>query len=526
MRTEPRTWNPVLAVDTPTRDLLRLVHADLVRINRETLRTEAVLAEKWAVSRDGKKIDVTLREGLRFSDGAPCTVDDVLFSFQLYLDPKLNSPQRDLLLIGGKPLTVAKTGPRGLRFEFAEAYAPAERLFDSLFIVPKHKLEAAYRAGKLTEAWSLKSPLQEIAGMGPFAAQEYAPGERVVLSRNAHGAKRAAGSVERIIVRFFADANAEALQFRAGALDLISRLPANTFEALSAELQAKAYQFVDAGPSLEYHFLFFNLNGPAAVPPAVAAKQAWFRKREFREAVSLAIDREAIRKLAYGGRAAAIWQPVSPGNRPWFASDIARPARSTERAKALLRTAGFHWNAQGQLEDGAGAAVAFTLALNAANAQHARAATLMAEDLRALGIRVQTVPLEFRSLVTRILEKKDYDAAIMALAAGDADPGPEMPVWLSQGRSHFWNLNPTRLEAWEEEIDRVMRAQMSEPRPKERFALFRRMQQLAAENLPVICFASPHLLSAAKPGWRPMRKAILPPYAWFGLEDLRWEASR
>lgn len=519
LRTEPRTLNPIFALDNSTRDVMRLLHADLVRINRETLATEAMLAESWKVSSDGRTIDVKLRAGLRFSDGVPCTVDDVLFTFGLYLDEKLASPQRDLLVVGGQPVAVSRTGERMLRFRFAAPYGPAERLFDSLFILPKHRLEAAYRAGKLKETWNLTGKLGEIAGMGPYVAAEYRPGERLRLARNPHFVRRSEAK-SNLHVRFLADANSEALQFRAGSLDLLSRVPASTFEALREELEGKGYRFTDAGPSLEYHFLFFNLND-SGLSEELRGKQTWFRQRAFRQAVSLALDREGIRKLAYGGRASALWQPVSPGNRLWFAADLPRPARSLEKAKDLLRGAGFRWNGTGELQAANGETVAFTLVVNGANVQQAKAATLIREDLRQLGMRVQVVPLEFRSLVNRVLEKKDYEAAIMALAAGDADPGPEMPVWLSSGKSHFWNLNPTRLEPWEEEMDRAMQAQMMTAKRQERYQQFRRVQALAAEHLPVICFASPHVLSAARPGVGPLRPAILPPYAWFGIEEIR-----
>jgi len=67
-------------------------------------------------------------------------------------------------------------------------------------------------------------------------------------------------------------------------------------------------------PGLEYNFLFFNLNDLSEKAPAeMARKQSWFRSEKFRLAVSLAIDREAIVRLVYEGRGAALWGPVTPG---------------------------------------------------------------------------------------------------------------------------------------------------------------------------------------------------------------------
>src|SRR5580704_4095872 len=100
LRSEPKTLNPVLAEDDPSRDVIRCLNADLIHINRETLKTEPALATSWTISPDGKQYLLHLRHGVRFSDGQPFNADDVVFSFQLYLDEKLHSPQRDLLVVG------------------------------------------------------------------------------------------------------------------------------------------------------------------------------------------------------------------------------------------------------------------------------------------------------------------------------------------------------------------------------------------------------------------------------------------
>jgi peptide/nickel transport system substrate-binding protein len=526
-RAEPRTFNPVTAIDQPSRELIRLFLSDLVHINRETLRTEPALAESWRVSPDRRSIEVRLRRHVKFSDGMPLTAADVVFSFGLYLDPKLGSPQRDLLIIGGKPLTVTATSPETVRFEFAEPYAPAERLFDSLFIVPRHKLEGLYQQGKLASAWGPATPAAELIGTGPFRLAEYRAGEVAAFDRNPNYWKRSQSRalpfLDRIQMRFFADAEAEALQFRSGAFDLLTRVSPAVLESLSREMADAGFH--DAGPSLEYHFLFFNLNS-GGVPSSIVPKQRWFRDAAFRRAISLAVDREAIRKLAFAQRAQAIWQPVSPAQGEWFHAKLARPAMSVREARAALAAAGFSWDRDSQLRDASGEPVRFTILANAANAQHRQIATLLEQDLRALGVRLQIVPLEFRSLVDRILRTRDYDAAIMALSPGDADPGPEMSVWLSSGRSHFWNLNPAKVEPWEAEIDMLMRGQMVTASPAERRKIYFRVQEIAQREMPLICLASPHILTASKKNLMNLRRNLLPPYALANVEELYWEPSR
>ena len=152
---EPKTFNPAMAVDQGTRDVLSVLSADLVHINRLTLRTELALAKGCVMSADGRHYTVTLRDGLRFSDGAPVTADDVLFSFKVYLDERVNSPQRDLLIVDGKPVAVTKLSALSVRVDLPAPYAPGERLFDrsgfcrSTNSSPRSSLENFRRPGRL-----------------------------------------------------------------------------------------------------------------------------------------------------------------------------------------------------------------------------------------------------------------------------------------------------------------------------------------------------------------------------------------
>ena len=152
LRSEPKTLNPVLAQDAASRDVIRCLTADLIDINRATQKTEPALAKSWTVGPDGREYTLHLRRGLRFSDGQPLDADDVVFSFRLYLDEKIDSPQRDLLVVGGKPIGVRKLDSYTVRFDLAQPYAAAERLFDGLAVLPRHLLEKSYRAGTFPTA--------------------------------------------------------------------------------------------------------------------------------------------------------------------------------------------------------------------------------------------------------------------------------------------------------------------------------------------------------------------------------------
>jgi len=526
LRSEPKTLNPVLAVDDPSRDVIRCLHADLIHINRETLKTEAALAKSWEISTDSKQYTVHLRRGLRFSDGQPFNADDVIFTFQVYLDEKIHSPQRDLLVVGDKPIAVEKIDDYTVRFSLAQPYAAAERIFDGIAILPRHLLEGAYRDGKFSEMWSLAASPAQFAGLGPFRLKEYVPGQRVVLKRNPYYWKQDKSGnrlpyLDQLQFLFVSNEDAQVIRFEAGDTDVLSRFSAENFSVLQKEEASNHYHVSDLGAGLEYNFLFFNLNDLSSKgKPEIARKQAWFHDRSFREAVSSAIDRAGIVRLVYGGRATPIWGQVTPGNKLWVDSALPHPQRSIDQAKELLRSAGFSWKSDGALVDAQGNPVEFSILTSSSNAQRTKIATIIQDDLSQLGMNVHVVPLEFRTMVDRLLNSYDYEAAVMGIVSGDADPTSEMNVWVSDGETHLWNLAGKPSTPWESEMDKLMREQEVTLDYARRKRLYDRVQEIVSQNLPVICVVSPNILVGAKDRVGNFRPAILDPYVLWNVEQL------
>ena len=310
LRAEPKTLNPVLSNDVSSREVVSQMTADLIHINRYSQESEPALAKSWSVSPDGLHYTLQLRRGLRFSDGAPLDADDVVFSFKVYLDEKVNAPQRDSLVVAGKPVTVRKTGPDTVSFDLAQRYASAERLFDSITILPRHLLEAPYSEGKLAQAWSLGTPPGQIAGLGPFRLKQYVAGQRITLERNPYYWKvdrkgNRLPYLEEVTFLFAGTEDAEVLRFEAGETDIINRLSAENYTVLEKEQAARGFRLFDLGPGLEYNFLLMNLNSNLPFKDndtEVRRKQAWFREVKFRQAVSLAIDRDGINRIVYHGQ--------------------------------------------------------------------------------------------------------------------------------------------------------------------------------------------------------------------------------
>jgi len=530
LRAEPKTLNPLTSADAPSREvILGAMQADLIHINRATQLTESALAKSWQVSMDGLQYTLTLRRGLRFSDGQPVDADDILFTFRVYLDENVHATQRDQLIVGGKPIAVRKVDAQTVIFQLAKTYGAGERLFDGVAILPRHLLEKTYAEGKLSQAWSLATPENQWAGLGPFRLKEYVSGQKLVLERNPYYWKQDVKGnrlpyVDELAFLFVPSADAQVLRFQSGETDLISRLGAENFSVLSR--QPRGFTMSDVGPGLEYNFLFFNLNEPwEKTSPDLTRKMKWFREVKFRQAISAAIDRDAIVRLVYQGRGAALWGPVTPGNLRWANATIPHPARSLEKARALLKEAGFTWtagsNGDSALLDSDAKAVEFSILTSSSNADRTKMATLIQDDLKQLGIRVQVVPIEFRSLIDRVTQTKEYDACVLGLVSFDADPTPDLNVWLSRGGTHLWNPSqPHPATAWEAEIDNLMQEQLVAPKYEQRKKAFDRVQHILAENQPMIFLSSPDILAGAKNSIGNFHPAVLEPYVLWNVEQL------
>ena len=524
--TEPKTLNPVIAADQPTRDVLSILSADLIHINRRTLRTETALAKSYSVSPDGRRYTVVLRDSLRFSDGAPLTADDVVFTFAVYLDARVNSPQRDLLLIDGTPIAVTKLSATSVRFDLPAAYGPGERLFDSFWILPKHKLAQAYAEGRFAQAWTLGTAPADLATMGPFRLRQYAPGQRLIFERNPYYWKRDDDGrplpyLDRLDIVFVADQNAQLVRLLAHDVAAAARLRAEDMARLQ---QAPFLNVRDAGPGLEYNFVFFNWTAPAPLGE-------WARSLTFRQAIAHAIDRDAIVRLVYQGRGTAISSQVTPGNARWQTGALAHYRYDPPRAARLLLEAGFRRDAAGALLDRDGRRVEFSLMVSASNQPRRKMATLIQDDLAQIGIAVRLQPTEFGVMMDAVLKSRKFDAALWGIASGDADPNADMNVWASSGPLHVWNLKPLpgaparRLEPWEEEIDRLMTAQMTATTFAARKAAYDRVQGLISTNLPVIFLASPHVLAAADRSLGNFEPAVTDPVLLWNVDRWFWQGA-
>jgi len=501
LRNEPKTFNPLLVEDDASETVRYLTGGVLVRSNRQTQRLEPELALSWKVSKDGRVITFQLRKGVFFSDGTPFSADDVAYTVKQMMDPALHSPTGDAFRSGTGTVRTQTLAPDRVAITFPAPVAGLDQLFDQVAILSAH------------------SPNKEKAVLGPFVVADYKPGSSLLLKRNSNYWKTDRQGhklpyLDAIRLDIQPNRDIEMLRFKRGELDLINSLDSEYFDRLSSSSPNLVH---DAGPSLDSEQMWFNEVVKAPIPNY---KRTWFRSTNFRRAISLAINRDDLSRVVFNGHARPAIGPISTANKFWFNQELKADLYDPEAALAKLQVDGFRLQ-NGILRDVSGNAVEFSIITNAGNKYRERMAALIQQDLQRLGIKVNVVTLDFPSLIERISQSFNYEAAILGLTNVDIDPNGQMNVWLSSSENHQWNPQEKTPEtAWEAEIDKLMREQASSSDPKKRKKAFDRVQQIVAEEAPFIYLVNRNALSAVSNSVQGSTPVILRPQTFWNIERL------
>jgi peptide/nickel transport system substrate-binding protein len=500
IRSEPMSFNRYVSRDVSSDLVSQLINARLVRLDRRTDQLEPWLAERWETTAGDLMHRLYLRRDVFFSDGAPFTSADVVFSFRALNDPP--TPLGQAILIEGKPITVEAEDSHTVVVRFPSRFAPGLRLLDAVPMLPAHKLAPAHGRGEFQKAWGLSTPPADLAGLGAFVLDEYTPGQRLVFRRNPRYWRkddkgRALPYLDRLTLEVAPDQNAEGLRLEAGQADFTQSeaRPQDLSAFRRAEAEGRL-RLIDLGIGLDADMLWFNLTRAKA---AAEPHRRWLQREELRRAVSLAVDRRAFVDAVYRGAATPISGPVTPASR-WFAPGLPEPAYDPAAAAALLDALDLRdRNGDGLRDDASGRTASVTLSSQQGNTARERAASVVQESLRRIGLQVNLSLVDAPTLGMRA-GKGDYDAIYFGFLAPDVDPARNLEFWLSSGAFHAWNPGQKTPDTeWEAEIDRLMLAQARSSDEEERRRLFHQAQRLFAQHLPAVYFAAPNIVIAASP---------------------------
>jgi peptide/nickel transport system substrate-binding protein len=491
----PKSFNTITSGESSTTEYTMFMFEGLTTLDPWTHQAKPALAEKWTHDDSGLIWTVTLRKDVTWNDGKPFTADDVVFTYMdVIYNPKITTSTRDIITVEGKTWKVEKMDTHTVRFTLPTRYA----IFDQVIgteIIPRHKYEAAVKAGTFDSAMGLDSKPGDIVATGPFMFDRYETGVQVKLKRNPnYWRKDPLGNRLPYLdgMTWLITQNLEAvmLKFKQGETDVES-VRGQDYPILKPLEREGRFKIYAQGPNFGSSFVVFNQNpgkSPENGKPFVEPyKRAWFEKTEFRQAVAYAIDKQGIIDTVLNGLGYPQDGCMTMRAGFFYNDKIKRYTRDPARSKELLRKIGLvDRDNDGILEDEAGHKVEFTLLTNAGNTNRERISEIVRKDLQVVGMKVNLLFIEFNMLVTKMDKTYDWECILLALT-GSPEPQWGANVWKSSGRMHEWYpRQPKPATPWEARIDQIFDEGLKELDPKKRKVLYDEFQMIVNEQQPYV----------------------------------------
>ena len=505
----PKTFNPFNSKDNISSQMSDIMYDGLVTTDPVTGDTIPKLAKSFTVN--GKEYIVKLRHGIKWSDGKPITADDVVFTWQnIIFDGFGNTSTRDSIVIDGKLPTVEKLDDYTVKFVTPDPFAPFLRMLATP-IAPKHFFEPAVKKGKAYFDGFLSTNInpKNLVTSGAFRLKEYVPAQRVVFEKNPdyyviNKDEQKLPYLDKLVYLIVGDINNQVLKFEGGELDEISLQGANVARFKEMEKHGD-FTVYNIGPNTGTMYISMNMNnrkdesGKYYVDPK---KQVWFQDKNFRQAVDYAIDRENMIFNIANGLAEPLFTPETL-NSIFLNKELKGYGRNLEKSKELLKKSGFKWDKAGHLIDKFGNHVEFDLYTNAGNTEREAIGVMVKQDLEDLGMKVNFKPIEFNSLVNKLMATLDWDMVIMGFTGSPLEPNGGKNVWLSDGTLHIFNqrlekdLNSKRYP-FEERIDYLYTQGALATKFEDRKRYYDEYQAIVYDEKPLIYIYSPIIIVALR----------------------------
>lgn len=505
----PKTFNPFNTKDNISAMMSEIMYDGLLTTHPVTGQPIPKLAKSFLVN--GNDYVIHLRHGIKWSDGKPITADDVVFTWQnIIFDGFGNTSTRDSIIIDGKLPTVKKIDDYTVEFKTPQPFAPFIRML-STPIAPKHIFEPAVKKGKEYFETFLSTNVdpKTLVTSGAFKLKEYVPAQRVVFERNPNyyminKNNQKLPYLDKLVYLIVGDINNEVLKFEGGELDTIGLQGANVarFKELEKHSNFKVYNL---GPDTGTMFVSFNLNNRKDKNGKYFVdlkKQRWFQDKNFRQAVDYTIDRKNMVLNIANGLAAPLYTAESL-NSIYLNKNLKPYDRNIEKSKDLLKKSGYWWDKKGHLMDKFGNHVEFNLFTNAGNTEREAIGVMVKQDLEDLGMKVNFKPIEFNSLVNKLVNTSDWDIVIMGLTGSPLEPNGGKNVWMSNGTLHMFNQRPAGYTkddrySWEKELDYLYTQGALATTFEARKKFYDEYQKIVYEEKPFVYIYSPLRITAIR----------------------------
>jgi peptide/nickel transport system substrate-binding protein len=467
---------PMLASDSASGQISGYIYNGLTKYDKN-IKVTGDLAESWEVRDSGLTIMFHLRKGVKWHDGEEFSADDVLFTYAKVTDPKVPTPYSSNY---GPVNKVEKVDKYTVRVTYKEPFAPALESW-GMGIIPKHRLEGKDLASNEIS----RNPV----GTGPYVLREWVTGQKIVLDAF-EGYFEGRAKIDRIIARIIPDSATTFLELKFGGIDYMAATPAQYKLQVEQSSFFLRYFQKFRYPSFSYTYLGFNLNHPL------------FSDKRLRLAIARSINKKEIIAgvlLGYGTPCTGPFPPES-----WaFDSNVKDPEFNPSLAIETLASLGWKKNARSILEKD-GKTFSFTVITNQGNEARLKAAQIIKEQLKKVGIDMNIKVLEWQAMLHEFIDKKRFEAIIMGWGLS-RDPDL-YDIWHSsktkEGEFNFISYKNI-------EVDRLLVEGRQTFHIAKRKKIYHRIHQILSDEQPTIFLYVPDALTVINKRFRGIEKAPL-----------------
>lgn len=482
---EASTLIPLLATDSSSHAVAGQIYNGLVKYDKN-LNIVGDLAESFDISRDGLTITFHLRRGVKWHDGAPLTSRDVLYTYQVTIDPKTPTAYAEDFK---QVKSIAAPDSRTIRVTYDSPFAPALASW-GVSILPAHLLE-----GKdITRSPLARNPV----GTGPYRFKEWVSGQKIVLEAN-EDYFEGRPYIDRFIYRIIPDSSTMYMELKAGAIDLMTLTPvqyARQTSSKSFTSRFNKYRY----PSSSYLYMGYNLRHPL------------FGDKRIRQAMTAAINKDELIQGVLFGMGQRAHGPIVPGR--WAYNPAVRDiGYDPKRAAELLAEAGWkEKNSDGILVKG-GKPFQFTILTNQGNQQRLMTAQIIQQRLRQVGIDVKIRVVEWAAFLKEFVNKGNFEVVLLAWSISQ---DPDMyDIWHSS-KTNVGELNFVGYK--NPEVDRLLVEGRSTFDIEKRKRAYFRIQDILADEQPYTFLYVPDSLPVVSSRVR----GVEPAPAGIGHNQIRW----
>ncbi|MCX7942603.1 MAG: ABC transporter substrate-binding protein [Dictyoglomaceae bacterium] len=455
------------------KEILFLLFDSLIYIDPINFKIEPQLAKSWKISKDGREWIFYLRKDLRWGDGNPLTIDDIILS-----------------LTYNNNFKIEKINDLTIKIIFQSPFYP---IYYSLPpIIPKHLLEKDFEK-------------KIIFGTGPFILEKYSADEEIVFKRNPYYWKKDSKGnrlpyLDELIIKpkFSLSEDLEIMELSPKDFDKMKNL--------------EKYIIYNLGPSLESDILLINQNPNSSIPKY---KLKWFQNIKFRRAIAHAINKELINKEIYFGFAHQILSPITPIS-PYYTPNVFRYDYDLEKSKKLLEDMGFKdRNGDGILEDIFKNILEINVLVEDIE-ESKKIIKILEEDFKKIGIKLNII--QKNSISLKLFQSFHWEFILLKYK-WNFNPLNDSNIYLSKGSLHFWYpFQRKPFYSWEEEIDILFNKLYEVKSIAEKKLIFYNIQRIWTKNLPSIIISNPFLIYIGKENIRNFKPSLYSGPLWNSYE--------